>query len=145
MTPVSKYVALVLGVVLLAGCATPESRIRKNPALFALFPPEVQKNVRAGRIEVGYTKDMVVMALGRPQRIPTRTAEAGTTEIWVYTDVAYRGTLQPVESMYLYRDRSGNLQPGSSLTWGNVQERYEYAVLRVEFDRDKVKAVEALR
>jgi hypothetical protein len=145
MSYIRRGVALVLGALLLAGCATPEHRIKQNPALFASFPPEVQTNVRAGRIEVGYTKAMVRMALGAPQRVHTRTTQAGAAEIWIYTDVAYRSRIEPVESTYWYRDRRGDLHPGSQLMWADMQQRYEYAMLRVEFDGDKVKAIEALR
>jgi len=145
MTFTGRGVALVLGVLLLAGCATPASRIKKNPELFASFPPEVQAKVREGRIEVGYTQDMVRMALGGPQRMHTRTTPAGLTDVWVYTDVAYQSRLEPVESPCWYRGRRGGLHPASSLTWVDVQQRYEYAVRRVEFEGDKVKAIEVLR
>jgi hypothetical protein len=145
MISTGRGVALMLGVLLLAGCATPASRIKKNPELFASFPPEVQAKVREGQIEVGYTHDMVRMALGGPQRIHTRTTQGGATEVWVYTDIAYRSRLEPVESTYWYRSRRGDLHPASSLSWVDLQQRHEYVVLRIEFEGDKVKAIEALR
>lgn len=79
----SSLVAALL-VLAAAGCSTPQSRIEKNRAAFDRFPAAVQEKVRAGQIEVGYTSEMVLVALGEPARKTTRKAEAGEAEIWIY-------------------------------------------------------------
>lgn len=72
-------------VVIIAGCvSTPAERIQKNPAAFNSWPPEIQANIRAGRIAVGYTQAQVRMALGDPDHVLTRTTERGTEEVWSY-------------------------------------------------------------
>jgi hypothetical protein len=146
MRNVKQLLAAMAGLVWLAGCATtPEGRIARDPALFATFPPEVQANVRQGKIAVGYTKDMVALALGHPQRMHNRTTQAGTTEIWSYTGVEYSSQMEPVETGAWYRDRRGHWRRTSDLAWVDVRHTHEYVVLRVEFEGDKVKAIETLR
>jgi hypothetical protein len=78
---------LLLGVVCaLAGCASPGSRVAANRADFNTWPPDVQDNVLAGRIDVGYSIAQVRMALGAPDHITTRKDSDGTSDIWAYGD-----------------------------------------------------------
>ncbi len=81
-------VLLVAAVVaLLSACtSTPEQRIAKNAALFDTLPPPVREKIRAGQVDVGFTPEMVRLALGEPTRVFTRQTEAGSTELWVYHD-----------------------------------------------------------
>jgi len=68
----------------LSACSTVDSRIRKQQALFDSYPPAVQNNIRNGRIEVGYTREMVAMALGEPDRKVETQTEDGVAEVWSY-------------------------------------------------------------
>lgn len=70
----------------LAGCSTPDQRIHKNATAFAAYPPAVQAKIRAGEIEIGYSPEMVVLALGRPDRVYRRQTTEGETEVWYYAD-----------------------------------------------------------
>ena len=71
---------------LMAACSTPDSRISSNRAAFESFPPPVQAAIRAGRVEVGFNHEMVLMALGEPARKFTRTTDRGELEVWGYHD-----------------------------------------------------------
>ena len=96
---------LVLAAVCMlgSGCvSTPASRIKANPSLFASFPPQVQEQVRKGAVAVGFTEDMVRMALGDPDRVILRTTAALQTKIWVYTDVRYSSRMEPIEAGYCH-------------------------------------------
>jgi len=73
-----------LCVVLLAACSTPASRIKHKKEAFAAYPPEVQQKIKAGRVDVGFTPEMVELALGRPDMRYTSTTEGGSTETWVW-------------------------------------------------------------
>jgi hypothetical protein len=76
---------LLLGAILiLAGCSTPQSRARANADLMATFPPEVQARVEAGEVDLGFTEDMVMVAMGRPDRRLSQVTAAGQTTTWVY-------------------------------------------------------------
>ncbi|MEO6874856.1 MAG: hypothetical protein ABI222_08540 [Opitutaceae bacterium] len=80
--------ALVAGLVfaLVAGCSTTDSRVSGHQALFNTWPADVQQRVRAGQVAVGFTPDMVQVALGNADRTYSRTTEKGTSEVWVYED-----------------------------------------------------------
>ena len=75
---------LTLGLLLLAACATPESRIRKHRDLFETYPPQIQERIKSGEVDVGFTADMVLMAMGKPARKTMRTTAQTTQEIWTY-------------------------------------------------------------
>ena len=76
----------VLLAALLSACSSPDSRIDSNRAAFNQFPTDVQEKIKAGRIDVGFTPEMVRMALGEPARIFTRKTEAGDAEVWIFTE-----------------------------------------------------------
>jgi hypothetical protein len=76
--------SIALAALALAACNSIDSRIGKQQTLFDSYPPDVQRNIRNGHIEVGYTPEMVAMALGEPDRkVETRT-EDGLAEVWTY-------------------------------------------------------------
>ena len=71
-------------ILLLAGCATPERRIQRNPVEFASLSPEHQELVREGKITMGLPSAGVRLALGNPRRVFTRYSDKGVTHIWSY-------------------------------------------------------------
>lgn len=75
--------AVALG--LLAGCASPDARIKRSPEVFARLAPEQQALVKEGKVGVGFEADAVLLAVGSPDRKWTRTDAAGTSEVWSYT------------------------------------------------------------
>lgn len=134
--------ALILGLLTAVGCATPERRIRSHPEMFSAFPTNVQTNVRNGIVDVGYSPDMVYIALGRPDRVAQRTTIEGRMEIWVYTDTTYDTQFAPIETSYWYRTSRGDLRLARDWSWVDVRQRHEYEILRVEFKDGKVAALE---
>jgi len=76
--------AAAAAVAFLGGCATPESRIRRNPELFARLSPQQQDLIQHGQIAPGFNAEMVRLALGEPDRYTTRTDHDGASEIWHY-------------------------------------------------------------
>ena len=46
----------------------------------------MQAKIRAGRVDLGFTPEMVRLALGAPARQLTSKTEAGVTEVWIYTE-----------------------------------------------------------
>ena len=86
-----------LGLIIAAGCSTPAARIQKNPEVFNQLPPGDQQLIREGKVGIGFTPDMVKLALGDPDRVYTRTDANGTSESWSYT------TYEGADGMLLYR------------------------------------------
>ncbi len=84
MNTTLKILALLGGLALIGGCASPEARIGANQELFTRLAPEQQALVREGKVGIGFDKVMVRLALGEPDRVVERTDATGTTEIWNY-------------------------------------------------------------
>jgi outer membrane protein assembly factor BamE (lipoprotein component of BamABCDE complex) len=80
--------ALILAIAL-AGCATPEARIQKNPEIFARLTSTQQDMIKKGQVGVGFDQEMVRLALGDADRVLSRTDAKGTSEVWSY--VTYDG------------------------------------------------------
>ena len=77
---------VLLASALLAACATPGARIRQNEGVYNSYPPAVQEKIRAGQVDIGFTPDMVRLALGEPDRKFSRTSAEGSSEVWAYRD-----------------------------------------------------------
>ena len=129
----------VMSLIVFAGCATPESRIKDNPGLFASFPPEAQQNIRQGQIDIGYAPAMVEMALGKPDKIETEKVAEGTREIWSYTDTTSTTEQQTYTPSPYVTDKDGDTsyqyRPPVTV---NSQKLQEYEKLHVEFVGGKV-------
>lgn len=145
MKSVLGFAVLSAVMIALTGCATPAARIRRNPEMFAAFPPEVRKNVEQGVIDLGYSKEMVFIALGSPDRDYTRVSTEAETEVWSYVDLDYRPDTRAVSTVYHYRDKRGRMRRVADWTWIEVGTYIEYESLRVEFQGGAVKAIEALK
>jgi uncharacterized membrane protein YgcG len=78
--------AVLLAATLLAACASPGSRIRQNEGVYNSYPPAVQEKIRAGQVDIGFTQDMVNLALGEPDRKFSRTSAEGNSEVWAWHD-----------------------------------------------------------
>jgi hypothetical protein len=126
--------------LLLAGCSSPSSRIAANREAFATYPAEVQAKIRAGEVAVGFTPEQAKMALGKPDRVYTRTTDTGVSTIWVYRETSagfgfglgvagYSGVSSSVGA-------GAGVETGSG---GAVDDR-----LRVVFTAGRVTAIEKM-
>ncbi len=131
---------ILLGAAgLMTGCSTVGRRIGRNQAVFDTYPPATQAKIRARKIEVGFSKKMVEIAIGRPDRVYTRTSSAKLTRIWAYVDHG------PTFSVGIGFG-SGNYHHGGYMGFSTVLvdgDRYDrYERLRIEFDGEVVAAFE---
>jgi len=111
MTPLNR-ILLAVGVALLCqACSSVQSRIDRNPELFAALPPEQQELVLNEEVREGMTKDAVYLAWGRPDREVVRSQEGRQIDIWIY--MLRRTTAIPAFS---YGVGFGGYRGG----WGNV-------------------------
>jgi outer membrane protein assembly factor BamE (lipoprotein component of BamABCDE complex) len=131
---------LTILLVLAAGCATstPQTRISEHRELYASFPSAVQRKVSAGEVEVGYTEEMVMLALGEPHRRVSRQTETGTDEVWVYVSKEPRVSFG--FGFGSYGRRSGSSVGISTTTGGDGAEER----MRVVFRDGKVTTVESV-
>lgn len=77
-----KTLPLILTLVLLAGCSSVESRIKERSAVYAKLSPMEQQTIQRGYITMGFTPDMVYMALDKPESV-TPGNKPGN-ESWIY-------------------------------------------------------------
>jgi hypothetical protein len=138
--PIMKIPSVTLVAAALAfaaGCAsTPASRIEKQKAAFDSWPADVQQKVSAGQVAVGFTPEMVRVALGEPDRVSTRTTEKGQGEVWSYTDRRPRLSF----GLGVGTARGGSAY-GGGVSVGNDRWRDDEA-LRVIFASGQVSAIE---
>jgi outer membrane protein assembly factor BamE (lipoprotein component of BamABCDE complex) len=131
------FSSALFGLALLAGCETPDSRIRNSPDVFARLTPDQQALVKAGQIAVGFDMDAVKLALGDPTRITVNTDKGGQHEVWHYT------TYEDASGVVIYSGyyhRWGGW--GGPRFWGDVGYYDGYPVrvhdrIRVEFDNNQ--------
>ncbi len=83
-----KMLSLLVSLTAMAvsvGCSTPEARINRNPESFNKLGVGDQQLIREGKVAVGFTAEMVRLALGEPDLVYTRTDANGVNEAWSYT------------------------------------------------------------
>ena len=86
----ARQAAAGLVLLLLAACGSPQSRIKRNKEQFAAYPLEIQARIKAGEVDVGFTAEMVRMALGDPARKTMRTTAQSVQEVWTYGETSVR-------------------------------------------------------
>ncbi len=122
-------------LMLVVSCASTDSRVRSHQAAFDSWPADVQQKVRAGKIEMGFTPEMVRVALGEPERVISRTTDHGVAEGWVYGDKA------PKFSFGIGMGSAhGSSAVGGGVTVGDTFRDDE--AMRVIFEGGKVTAIE---
>ena len=129
-------------LLLLAGCATPAHRIEQNRELFDSLPIATQARIRGGQIDLGFTPEMVRIALGEPQRKLLRRAPGGDAEIWLYLDVVRRYERQRADIDGLSLSGTGGIRSAGGSAWINVLQEREFIRLRAEFQNGAVSAIE---
>ncbi len=81
--------ALMLSVacsaLILASCATTETRISQHPEMYQRLSPSDQALVREGKIRNGMSRDAVYLAWGGPDQTTTGTVHGRPAETWIYT------------------------------------------------------------
>ncbi|HMP75881.1 MAG TPA: hypothetical protein PKE12_06260 [Kiritimatiellia bacterium] len=138
-----RFLPLCAVVALFAvGCSTPDARIKRNPELFQSLPPEIQENVRQGRIDIGYPQAAVRIALGAPNREYTRRTAETTVSVWAYTAERVSYERQRADARVRVYDAQGRRRTVTDWVWVDVERRHEYDRMRVEFTGDTVTAIE---
>jgi hypothetical protein len=140
MRPLALGLCLAAAALLAACSSTPADRIAKNQAEFDRYPAAVREKIRAGEVDLGFTSDMVRLALGEPARTFTRQAGAGVTEVWAYHDNGPRFSFGI--GVGGSTGRHSSMGVGLSTSSGGYDPEEK---MRVEFRDGKVTAVEQVR
>lgn len=99
----------------------------------------MQQKIRAGQVEVGFTGEMVRMALGKPDRVFMRQSDQGDTEVWGYQD---RGPRFSIGLGVGTGGRHSSVGGGVGVSTGGYDPEEK---IRVEFRDGKVTAVETVK
>ncbi len=83
-TPHLRLLGFLFLSLTLSGCSTIDTRIQEKSAAFVTLTPEMQDKIRLGRVEVGFSADLVYIALGTPDERSTKSTATGRTETWIY-------------------------------------------------------------
>ncbi len=132
--------------LLAAGCATTDTvdnRIKKNSAIYAGLTPEEQNQIKAGIITAGFTPEMVLMALGKPERV--LPGKGPGEEDWVYVNVYSRDGYSINASTKLAATQFGRAPArGSMSAMAAMGEKMEY---HLDYDpaAEKIRAESAVK
>lgn len=88
------FCAVICLALLVAGCSSVESRIKRNPASFANLSSDQQALVLQGQISEGMGKEAVYLAWGRPAETAFGSVKGKRFEEWryfLYTQVPITG------------------------------------------------------
>ena len=148
-TKIHSMIIMLATAAALAGCATgPAARINVNQQLFATIAPADQELIKQGKIALGFTPDMVLLALGKPDATMQRTDATGASEIWRWQNV------DDNTSVYITGAWGGPaFSPGrggwgwggtwATPAWGWSTTMTDY--LRVSFRNGRVNQIDRLR
>jgi hypothetical protein len=75
---------LAAGVLVFAGCSTPQTRISEHPDLYQSLSSRDQALVNQGQIRTGMSMNAVWLAWGSPDRKIVGNMRGHPTETWVY-------------------------------------------------------------
>lgn len=136
---------MVTASLLLAGCATVEDRIRERPQAFYRLDPPTQAAIRAGRVELGFTEEMVWLALGDPDERRSLVTAEGPRAVWIYLGLypVYEGPRLLGFHRHLIHDR--HIGGGRYVYTPIYDDGYRYELretLRVQLSGGRVTAIE---
>jgi hypothetical protein len=141
----SAFAFIATLTLLLTGCETVDSRIKEKPQLFSSLDAATQAKIKQGIIDLGFSEDMVYLALGVPdQKRESRTA-AGSQIVWIYNTYyeRYDGTRFAGYARRVYWDPAVKTyrvvyEPVFAETYRpEVEEK-----IRIVFEDGKVSAIE---
>jgi hypothetical protein len=128
-----------------AGCQSVESRIKEKPDVYANVDKATQDKIKQGIIDLGYTEDMVYIALGNPDQKRESKTASGSSVTWIYNTyyTRYEGTQMMGYNRRVYFDpylRTYRLyyRPVFADTYSEDKEER----IRIVFTNGKVSAIE---
>ncbi|HHX98990.1 MAG: hypothetical protein WAQ74_07355 [Kiritimatiellia bacterium] len=144
MKTLCRLLAALFLLALMPGCAsTPAQRIAQNQELFDSFPVADQARIRGGQIDLGYSPDMVRIALGTPQQRYIRRITGGNTrEIWIYLATQSRYERQRADIDGLTVSGPGGTRSVGGSAWISVWQERDFIRYRIEFHNGAVVAIE---
>jgi len=142
--------APILAAVLLAsltGCSTISSRIREKAAVFVALPPAMQAEIRQGQVAIGFTPDMVYMAIGKPDEIREHVDPARRETVWKYNTYydRYEGTYRAGHRRWVVWDpRIHAYRVFDEPVYANAYQPVKETFFRITFRDGRVAAIDQM-
>lgn len=92
--------------------------------------------MRAGQVDLGYTPEMVFLALGSPDRKIMRKTADDAREIWIY-----QGRFLTTDTVRVY-DQYGRFRPVQSPMYLDRTVEHVYVRARLEFIEGQLVSIE---
>ena len=118
-------------------CSSTKDRIQQRITVYDTLPVETQAQIQNGRIDQGFSEDMVFMALGEPSETSTLTRKDLDGTAHQITLWKYKSNLPAAANMSGPGSLSGSGYPTPGQT-ANTPARYERKMQMVEFEQGKV-------
>ena len=138
----------ILSTLLLGACSTVESRIEEKPAAFAAADPATQEKIRKNVVEVGFSPDLVYIALGKPDEERTSRRRGGEDMTWIYKsyEQEYAGTVPSGYRRYVVIDpRTQRPVVYIEPVYTDIYRQHADERIRVIFKDGKVSAIEEVK
>ena len=118
-TPLRYSMLASVAALLLSGCESTgvSSRIQEKSTSFATLTPEQQKLIRTGEIEIGFTSDMVYMALGKASKTEIKETPDGPVTMLTFNKY------YPTQNVLMSLTRDGGMTYGGPLQGNNTPSR----------------------
>ena len=139
------FSAACLVALLFSGCNTINHRIEEKSAAFSAADAATQEKIRQGVVAVGYTPDLVYIALGNPDRKRHHTSKDGEEETWIYNTYyqEYAGTANTEYRRYIVVDpRTGQAFVYIEPVYTDLYRQRREEDIRVIFQNGKVAVIE---
>lgn len=128
----------------LCGCVVGiEDRIEERAELFSTYDADLQARIRAGKIKIGDSPDVVWFCIGGPKKKIKRETSTGVSEIWSYSISGIQEVgpaYQPVT--YYSRTRTGRVIQHTELIYSPTWYPTEVETLRLVFEQGKLAEIE---
>ena len=141
-------VIFLAAVLLLAGCNTFERRAKERATVYNALDAATQENLKAGRVELGYTMDMVYIALGNPDQKKDQLTPKGRTTTWIYNSYyqEYVGTAHVGYRRYaVYNPKTRSYAVFVEPVYSNVYRDRVEPKIRISFKDGRVSAIEQVK
>ena len=135
----------MLGLIVLSGCSTIESRIKEDATFFESLDPQVREKLRQGSIGLGYTERMVLIALGAPDEKEETRIDTRIVASWIYLSYHhdYAGRAIIGYRRHAYKDpKTGVVSVFAEPVYTDLYRAEAEERLRVILSNGKVIAIE---
>ncbi len=134
--------------LLLFGCETTETRIDKNPDLWANLPVEEQIAVENNTLEIGQSQNAVFFIMGNPDERKVNVSDGIEREVWVYTRVNrnYEGEVFAGYRSYRVYDKKAKVyRVYRRPVYESIYSQEIEVVSEIEFEYGRITAITELK